>query len=43
MSHDSKCIEGLSHYLGDKQDFAVSSEDPSSGISSCDSRLFLLY
>ena len=27
----SKCIEGSSHYLGDKQDFDVSSKGPSSG------------
>ena len=26
-----ECIEGLSHYLGDKQDFDVSSKGPSSG------------
>ena len=26
-----KCIEGSSHYLGDKQDFDVSSKGPSSG------------
>ena len=29
----SKCIKGSTHYLGDKQDFDVSSESPSSGIS----------
>ena len=29
----SKCIKGLTHYLGDKQDFNASSEGPSSGIS----------
>ena len=29
----SKSIEGSSHYLGDKQDFNVSSKRPSSGIS----------
>ena len=29
--NDSKCIEGSSHYLGDKQDFDVSSKGPSSG------------
>ena len=29
----SKCIKGSTHYLGDKQDFDVSSEGPSSGIS----------
>ena len=27
----SKCIEGSSHYLGDKQDFDVSSKGPLSG------------
>ena len=26
-----KCIEGSSHYLGDKQDFDVSSKGPPSG------------
>ena len=30
----SKCIEGPTQYLGDKQDFDVSGKDPSSGISS---------
>ena len=30
-SLNSKCIEGSSHYLGDKQDFEVSSKGPSSG------------
>ena len=29
----SKCIEGSSHYLGDKKDFDVLSEGPLSGIS----------
>ena len=33
MASHSKCIEGSSHYLGDKQDFDVSSKGPSSGIS----------
>ena len=28
--HSSKCIKGLTHYLGNKQDFDVSSEGPSS-------------
>ena len=28
---DRKCIEGSSHYLGDKQDFDVSSKGPSCG------------
>ena len=32
----SKCIEGSSHYLGDKQDFDVSSKGPSSGNPSTD-------
>ena len=27
---NSKCIEGSSHYLGDKQDFDVSNKGPSS-------------
>ena len=36
MQNKSKCIrEGSSHYLGDKQDFDVSSKGPSSGISNC--------
>ena len=26
--YNSKCIKGSSHYLGDKQDFDVSSEGP---------------
>ena len=30
-ANNRKCIEGSSHYLGDKQDFEVSSKDPSSG------------
>ena len=30
---DGKCIEGSSHYLGDKQDFDVSSKGPTSGNS----------
>ena len=29
----TKCIKGSTHDLGDKQDFDVSSEGPSSGIS----------
>ena len=28
-----KCMEGSSHYLGDKQDFDVLSDGPSSGIT----------
>ena len=31
--HSSKCINVSTHYLGDKQDFDVSSEGPSSGIT----------
>ena len=33
MVYFSKCIEGSSHYPGDKQDLNVSSKGPSSGIS----------
>ena len=36
-----KCIEGSSHYLGDKQDFDVSSKGPSSGL--CSKRRNLVY
>ena len=31
IPNNSKCIGGSSHYLGDKQDFDVSSKGPSSG------------
>ena len=34
VASSSKCIEGSSHYLGNKQDFDVSSKGFSSGISS---------
>ena len=33
FTDNSKCIEGSTHYLGDKQGFDVSSKGPSSGIS----------
>ena len=40
----SKCIKGSTPYLSDKQDFDVSSEDPSSGISrGCRGKKVLLY
>ena len=38
-----KCIKGSTHYLGDKQDFDVSSKGPSSGISRKRFRRNLVY